>query len=152
MALSLKPGDAIHTGRGLRPSAAQSSGSATSVSVVDLEQRAFATEIATPGCSLVYAAGPRRFFSPCSDGALLVVTLDAAGREASKARTRPFFEPQRDPVTEKAVRRGDEWLFVSFEGRLHSVDVSAPELRFAEPWDLFDAAERAESWRIGISG
>jgi methylamine dehydrogenase heavy chain len=122
---------------------------ATSVSVVDLERRAFAGEIATPGCSLVYAAGPRRFFAPCSDGALLVVTLDEAGREASKARTRALFDPQRDPVTEKAVRRGDEWLFVSFEGFLHAVDVSGPELRFAEPWDLFTAEERAESWRIG---
>lgn len=122
---------------------------ATSVSVVDLEQRAFAAEIPIPGCGLVYTAGPRRFFSPCADGALLVVTLDPDGREASKARTPPFFDPKRDPVTEKAVRRGDEWLFASFEGRLHAVDVSGPALRFAEPWDLFTAEERAESWRIG---
>ena len=122
---------------------------ATSVSVVDLEQRTFAGEIPTPGCSLVYPAGPRRFVSPCADGALLVVTLDDAGREAAKLRTRPFFDPQRDPVTEKAVRRGDEWLFVSFEGRLHAVDVSGPEPRFAEPWDLIAPEDRAESWRIG---
>ncbi len=122
---------------------------ATSVSVVDLEQRAFTAEIATPGCSLVYAAGARRFVSPCADGALLVVTLDESGREASKVRTRPFFDPLRDPVTEKAVRRGDEWLFVSFEGRVHAVDVSGAEPRFAEPWDLLSAEERAESWRVG---
>ena len=122
---------------------------ATSVSVVDLEQRAFVAEIATPGCSLVYAAGPRRFVSPCADGALLVVTLDESGREASKVRTRTFFDPWRDPVTEKAVRRGDEWLFVSFEGRVHAVDVSGAEPRFAEPWDLLAAEDRAEGWRIG---
>ena len=122
---------------------------ATSVSVVDLEQRAFVAEIATPGCSLVYAAGPRRFVSPCADGALLVVTLDESGREASKVRTRAFFDPWRDPVTEKAVRRGDEWLFVSFEGRVRAVDVSGAEPRFAEPWDLLAAEDRAEGWRIG---
>jgi methylamine dehydrogenase heavy chain len=122
---------------------------ATSVSVVDLERRAFVGEIATPGCSLVYAAGPRRFVAPCADGSLLVVTLDEAGREAAKARTRPFFDPQSDPVTEKAVRRGDEWLFVSFAGRLHAVDVSGAEPRFAEPWDLVAAEERAQGWRIG---
>jgi len=122
---------------------------ATSVSVVDLEQRAFVAEIATPGCSLAYAAGPRRFVSPCADGALLVVTLDESGREASKVRTRTFFDPWRDPVTEKAVRRGDEWLFVSFEGRVHAVDVSGAEPRFAEPWDLLAAEDRAEGWRIG---
>ena len=122
---------------------------ASSVSVVDLVRRAFAAEIATPGCGLVYAAGARRFVSPCADGSLLVVTLDAEGREAAKTRTRPFFDPRRDPVTEKAVRRGDEWLFVSFEGRLHAVDVSGPEPRFAEPWDLVGAEDRAQDWRIG---
>jgi methylamine dehydrogenase heavy chain len=78
-----------------------------------------------------------------------VVTLDDAGREAAKVRTRPFFDPLRDPVTEKAVRRGDEWIFASFEGRLHAVDVSGPEPRFAEPWDLIAPEDRAESWRIG---
>lgn len=122
---------------------------ASSVSVVDLARRAFVTEIATPGCGLVYAAGARRFVSPCADGSLLVVTLDDAGRELGKSRTRPFFDPRSDPVTEKAVRRGDQWLFVSFEGRLHAVDVSGPEPRFAEPWDLIGEEERARSWRIG---
>jgi len=122
---------------------------ATSVSVVDLERRTFVAEIATPGCGLVYAAGARRFFSVCADGALLVVTLDDEGREAAKVRTAPFFDPLRDPLTEKAVRRGGEWLFASFEGRLHGVDVAGAELRFAEAWDLVAPAERAEQWRIG---
>jgi methylamine dehydrogenase heavy chain len=122
---------------------------ATSVSVVDLEQRSFAGEIATPGCSLVYAAGARRFVLPCADGALLVVSLDEAGREKSKVRTRPFVDPRIDPVTEKAVRGGDEWFFVSFEGRVHAVDLSGPEPRFVEPWDLLTAEQRAEGWRIG---
>jgi methylamine dehydrogenase heavy chain len=122
---------------------------ATSVSVVDLERRAFAGEIATPGCALVYAAGARRFFSLCADGALLLVTLDENGREAAKQRTAPFFDPQRDPLTEKAVRHGGAWLFASFEGRLHAVDVSGAEPRFPEPWDLVAPAERAEQWRIG---
>ena len=122
---------------------------ASSVSVVDVARRRFAGEIATPGCGLVYAAGARRFLSPCADGSLLVVTLDEAGREAGKTRTKPFFDPRSDPVTEKAVRRGDEWLFVSFDGRLHAVDVSGPEPRFAEPWELFDPEDRAARWRIG---
>ena len=47
------------------------------------------------------------------------------------------------------MRAGDEWLFVSFEGKVHPVDVSGPEIRFGEPWSLLDDADRAESWRIG---
>jgi methylamine dehydrogenase heavy chain len=122
---------------------------ATSLSIVDLAARSFAAEIDTPGCSLVYAAGTRRFLMLCGDGAALVVELDESGREAARARTAPFFDPKADPVTEKAVRRGDEWLFVSFEGVVHPVDVSQPEPRFGETWSLLSDADRADSWRVG---
>jgi len=122
---------------------------ATSVTIVDVEERRLVGEIATPGCHLVYAAGPRRFFMLCGDGALLLVTLDAHGSEQSRTRSEPFFDVLGDPVTEKAVRRGAEWIFVSFDGFVRSVDVSGDSPRFAEPWSLLDDAERAASWRIG---
>jgi methylamine dehydrogenase heavy chain len=119
-----------------------------SLSVVDVRDRRFVAEVPTPGCSLVYAAGPRRFFMLCANGAALTVVLDDAGRP-TVARTQPFFDPQKDPLTEKAVRRGDEWLFVSFEGEIQPVDVSGPELRMGERWRLTDDDDRAASWRIG---
>ena len=122
---------------------------ATSLSIVDVERRAFVTEIATPGCSLAYAAGPRRFASLCADGALLTLSLDKGGHEASRQRSEPFFDPMQDPVTEKAVRLGDSWLFVSFEGLVHPVDVSGPAPRFGERWSLLDSADRKEGWRVG---
>jgi methylamine dehydrogenase heavy chain len=121
----------------------------TSLSIVDAEQRTFAGEVEIPGCSLVYGAGPRRFFSLCADGAALVVTLDDAGKEVSKTRTPSFFDPQRDPVTEKAVRYRDQWLFVSFDGHVHPVDVSAAAISFAEPWSLLNEGDRDDTWRIG---
>jgi len=120
-----------------------------SLSIVDVEQRRLTADIATPGCSLVYAAGPRRFVSLCGDGAVLSVTLDDDGHEASRTRSEPFFDPQADPVTEKAVRYGNQWLFVSFEGKVHPVDVSGPQIRFGEVWSLATDAERSERWRIG---
>jgi methylamine dehydrogenase heavy chain len=123
----------------------------TSLSIVDVAERRFVGEIGTPGCSLVYAAGPRRFAMLCSDGALLLVTLDEVGRLASRERSRPFFDPQQDPVTEKAVRWGDTWLFVSFDGFVHAVDVSGPAPEFAPRWSLFTKPERREGWRIGGS-
>lgn len=122
---------------------------ATSLSIADVERRVATAEITTPGCSLVYAAGPRRFFSLCGDGSLFAVTLDDEGKEASRTRSEPFFDPRTDPVTEKAVRHGSEWLFVSFEGKVHPVDVSGAEIRFGEPWSLLTDDERGESWRIG---
>lgn len=122
---------------------------ATSISIVDVERRRFTAEIATPGCSLVYAAGDRRFAMLCMDGALLLVELDEEGREAGRLRSEPFFDPIADPVTEKAVRRGDTWLFVSFGGWLHAVDLSGAEPRFAEPWSLLSEADREDRWRVG---
>jgi len=121
----------------------------TGMSIVDVEQRRFTAEIETPGCSLVYGAGPRRFLSVCGDGAALTITLDDAGHEVERARTEPFFDPQQDPVTEKAVRAGNQWLFASFEGQLHPVDVSGPQIRFGEVWSLLSDADRADKWRIG---
>jgi methylamine dehydrogenase heavy chain len=122
---------------------------ATSLSIVDLKARRFAGEIATPGCSLVYGAGARRFFLLCGDGTALAITLDEDGNEASRERTEKFFDPETDPVTEKAVRAGDEWLFVSFGGRVHPVDVSGPSLRLGEKWMLFSDREGADGWQVG---
>lgn len=122
---------------------------ATSLSIVDVEQRRLASEIQIPGCSLVYAAGKRRFFALCADGSALVMTLNEDGSEAGKQRTEPFFDPVKDPITEKAVRSGNQWIFVSFEGKVHSVDVSGDQLRFGESWSLLTDPDRQASWRIG---
>jgi methylamine dehydrogenase heavy chain len=121
----------------------------TSVSVVDLEARAFAGEIATPGCALVLPAGERRFGMLCGDGTALAITLDDAGHEAGRAKSERFFDATRDPITEKGVRDGARWRFASFDGLLHEIDFGGERPRPASPWPLFSDAERAEGWRIG---
>ena len=122
---------------------------ATSLSIVDLKRRSFAGEIETPGCSLVYGAGARRFLMFCGDGAALWVELDDEGNAIRKIRSERFFDPQVDPVMEKGVRRGATWYFPSFEGLIHEVDVSGPVPTFSEPWSLVSDGERAAEWRIG---
>lgn len=121
----------------------------TSLGIVDVERRNFAASIETPGCSLVYAAGPRRFFSLCGDGSAFSVTLTDEGKEESRERTKPLFDPRTDPVTEKAVRNGNIWYFVSFEGFIYPIDVSGPAPAVGTPWSLFTEADRKEHWRIG---
>ncbi len=122
---------------------------ATSLSIVDLEARALVGEVSTPGCSLVYAVGDRRFATLCADGALLIVELDDAGHVRRRIRSEPFFDPENDPVTEKAVRWGDRWIFVSFDGYVHAVDFSGDEPRFEPKWSLLSDDDREQSWRIG---
>lgn len=120
-----------------------------SLTIVDVRERRFVTEVGTPGCGLAFAAGPRRFLMLCADGAALAVTVDEAGTAARTERSAPFFDPNEDPLTEKAVRRGDEWLFVSFEGFVQPVDVSGPAVAVGERWPLFADEEREAGWRVG---
>ena len=122
---------------------------AQSVTVVNIQQRVFSGEISTPGCAMIYAAGERQFNMLCGDGSLMTVTLDDSGATADKVRSAPFFDPHVDPVTEKAVRFGDQWLYVSFDGFAHPVHVVDGKPEFGAPWSLLSEAERAQSWRIG---
>jgi len=120
-----------------------------SVSVVDLESRRFAGEIATGGCALVLPAGPRRFGMLCGDGTAQAITLDDAGGEAGRAKSERFFDATHDPLTEKGVRDGARWHFASFEGLLHTLDFAGEQPIAAAPWSLFSDLERTEGWRIG---
>jgi methylamine dehydrogenase heavy chain len=121
----------------------------TSLSIVDVVARRFTAEVPAPGCSLVFAAGPRRFFMLCANGAALTVVLDESGQPISISRGEPFFDAQKDPLTEKAVRRGDTWLFVSFDGMIQPIEVGGETLAIGERWPLFDDADRDDDWRIG---
>ena len=121
---------------------------AQSVSVVDVPARKFVGEIETPGCALVYPTGKRAFFSLCGDGAALQVQLDDNGREASKSRTAQLFDPLTDPVTEKGVRDGNDWLFATFAGDLVRLTRGRSGLQ-ATTWSLLDEADRKASWRPG---
>jgi methylamine dehydrogenase heavy chain len=122
---------------------------ATSLSIVDVKERRFVEEVESPGCSLAYAAGPRRFFMLCANGSALVIDLDDAGHVAKAARSDVFFDAAKDPVTEKAVRRGNQWIFVSYEGVIHTIDVGEPQLAFGQAWPLLDDSDRKDRWRVG---
>jgi methylamine dehydrogenase heavy chain len=122
---------------------------ASTVSVVDLERGAFVGEIEVAGCALIYPLGPRRFALLCSDGGILEVTLDDAGREKARVAHAKRFDPSRDPLLEKAVRAGSRWLFVSFAGDVHPVDAASAELAFDPSWPLSSVEERASGWRPG---
>ena len=122
---------------------------AQSVTVIDTRSRKFVGEIETAGCALVYPTGPRSFFSICADGSLLDVKLDEAGRAAGQQRTARMFDVNTDPVTEKGVRVGNTWTFVSFGGTFYQVNITANGLKAGERWDGVNAAERKENWRPG---
>jgi methylamine dehydrogenase heavy chain len=120
-----------------------------SITVVDTKSRRFAGEIETSGCALSYPTGPRSFFSICADGALLHTLLDEAGHAKNSDRTEPLFDVDHDPVTEKGVRLGDTWYFVSFSGTLYPVKLDRGSLKLQKTWSLLTAAQKAQNWRPG---
>jgi methylamine dehydrogenase heavy chain len=120
-----------------------------SMTVVDTQTRKFVGEVESPGCALIYPTGNRSFFSICGDGALLNTVLDDAGKVKSSDRTRPLFDVEHDPVTEKAVRVGDTWYFVSFSGTMYPVKADKGGLILQPTWSLLSEPERTAKWRPG---
>ena len=120
---------------------------AQSISIVDTTTREFVGEITTPGCSLVFGAGDLRYLMICSNGDLLNVELNSDGTERRKARVQGFFDPEQDPLRENGVRYRDQWIFVSFAGIAHTVDVSGdPE--FADSWPMLSGRDQRNDWHI----
>lgn len=122
---------------------------AQSISVVDTRSRKFTGEIEIAGCALVYPTGARSFFSICSDGSLLSITLNDQGRATETKRSAKMFDVPRDPVTEKGVRLGSTWLFVSFAGEVYPVESTQKGLALGRRWWLTTDEQRAAGWRSG---
>jgi methylamine dehydrogenase heavy chain len=120
---------------------------AQSISVVDTVKRAFVGEIEIAGCALAFPTGRQGFFSLCNDGTAMQVSLDPAGKPASKTRSARLFDPVSDPITEKGVRAGTHWLFATFQGAVVPVDVSGPVPRALKSWSMLDGATKG--WRPG---
>lgn len=122
---------------------------ATSVSVVDVEQREFLGEISIPGCSMVYPTGARGFSSLCADGSMVSVHLDESGGLASRQRSEIFFDVDTDALFEKPVLRDGVAWFPTFLGNMVRIDLSGDTPRIDPPWSLTEGVEGG--WRPGGS-
>lgn len=121
---------------------------ATSFAVLDAVQRKLLGEIDTAGCTMVIPSGADRVSSLCESGRLLTVRLDAQGREAARSMSEPFFNADTDPVFVQAVSTDEGYLFLSFLGEVHAVDLRGAQPQFVQPWSLVSAAEKGV-WRPG---
>ncbi|EJN23711.1 Methylamine dehydrogenase heavy chain (MADH) [Pseudomonas sp. GM78] len=120
----------------------------TSVTVVDTQAKAVATEIAIPGCVLNYPIGKRKFASLCGDGSLQVVTINDEGKETARSRT-PFFDPNAEKLVERAVNVGDTYYFTTTTGTLRGVDFSGDAPKILPSWSLVTDEEKKAGWAPG---
>ncbi|WP_413671697.1 amine dehydrogenase large subunit [Massilia cellulosiltytica] len=124
---------------------------ATSVSVVDLQNKKLLTEVPTAGCWGIYPSSTEalRFSMMCGDGKLATVTLDAAGKVTQRAVTAKFFDSGNDPVFTATVAKDGHYFFVTFTGTLHRADLrgAQPVLEGSTPF--VTAEDRKAGWRPG---
>ena len=122
---------------------------ATSVSVVDIENRAFVAEVSIGGCSMIYPSKQRSFGSLCGDNTMLVTHLDDNGRITEQARTAAFFDADADPVFAKPALINGVYYFPSFKGMVHPVDMNTAQPQMPGAWSLLQEQEQQENWRPG---
>jgi len=125
---------------------------ATSISVVDLEKKAFAGEItSTAGCWSVIPLPdrPHSFMTICGDGSLLAIDLDDQGKVARQQRSKAMFPVQDDPIFIAPGLMRDKAYFVSFNGNVYTADFSGKEMQFEPVWSLLDDKDKADGWVPG---
>ncbi len=124
---------------------------ATSITVVDLQQKKVAGEIQTPGCwgTLPAAGHPTRFAMLCGDGKLATVTLDDNGQVADRQLSDKVFDADKDPWYHTAEQLGDRYWFASFQGTLTEVDVSGAAAVVKSSKTIVGAADAKQGWRPG---
>lgn len=124
---------------------------ASSVTVVDLKARKFASEVSTPGCWIIIPSqtAGNRFSTLCGDGTLQTIALNDNGSFKSRTRSARFFDPEDDPVFVQSDNIGDRHFFVSYKGMVHTADLSGEEPRLEAPWSLVGANDMRKAWRPG---
>jgi methylamine dehydrogenase heavy chain len=122
---------------------------ATSVTVIDMDKRKVVSEVNTPGCILSYPTGKMSFSSICGDGALLTSLLDGNGKLVKSTRSKPFFDPDKDPIFEKPVIINGMAYFPTFAGEIINVDLSTEFPVAGDTWSMLSEQEKSENWRPG---
>lgn len=116
---------------------------ATSVSVVDMVGKKFASEIPIPGCFGIYPVmgSGNRFATLCGDGQVATVTVDARGKSTGIERSGPIFDSDKDPLIPAYVRDGDQIFFASYNGSIYQIDVSGPAAKLTTSYSIVEGVE-----------
>lgn len=124
---------------------------ASSVTVVDLPARKVAGEIPTPGCwgVIAWPKDATRFSTVCGDGTFATIALDDAGQPKPREAGVRFFDPDADPIFMHYEWVGDRLHFVSYGGRLVTLDVGADGVKPNAPWPLVGGADAKAGWKPG---
>jgi hypothetical protein len=107
------------------------------------------------GGATLHVRGADTRLQPASRRARAGSSCSATARPSPSSSTRAgspspsagpaVLDPQKDPLTEKAVRRDSTWLFTPWRATSSRIDVSGAALAIGERWPLSDDADR-QAW------
>jgi len=120
---------------------------ASSFTVVDLDTYEIVADIETPGCVLTYPVGRLSVASLCSNGSMLTTLLNKNGTLKSQARTKTFFDTDKTPIFEHPIYINKTAYFMSFEGVMHSFDMSGDIAKYSGSWDMLSAEDKQKNNR-----
>ena len=122
---------------------------AQSVSIVDIIERKFVTEVSTPGCALVMPMRGRSFMQLCGDGTLQLISLDENGKESGRSRSAVVFSVEDDPLYDRPVATDSGWLLLSFEGQVSEAIIQDDKISLTKPWSILSEEDKADTWKPG---
>lgn len=122
---------------------------ASSVTVVDLNERRVAAEISIPGCSLVYPTGEQGFATLCGNGTLASFVLDDSGAVSERDISAPFNDIDNDAMFMKSAKVGGVEYFPTYTGNVRPIDTSGRIAQVQDAWPLVSDEERVHNWRPG---
>jgi methylamine dehydrogenase heavy chain len=124
---------------------------ATSITVVDLQERKVVSEVPTPGCwgTLPSSSQQARFAMLCGDGTIATVTLGATGEVTDRQVSPKVFDADKDAWFISGDHIGDTYYFVSFAGVLSAVDVGGATASVKSSVPLVAGNDVKLGWRPG---
>lgn len=114
---------------------------ASSVSVVNLEQRKVVSTVELPGCAMAFPWGNNGFSALCGDGSVATVPLSATGKPGSVTHGAHFFNADEDPIFSESLvdRNNGRAFFISYTGLIYPAQLGEhPSIE--KPWSLQVAA------------
>lgn len=122
---------------------------ASSVTVVDLENRVVLGEVETPGCNMLYPTGKRGFSSLCVDGRMITIALNEDGTVAETSTQGPIMNVDEDPLFIKTAAIGGIRYFPSFKGQIQPIDFSGAKPKVLKKWSMVPNYGAENGWRPG---
>jgi methylamine dehydrogenase heavy chain len=119
---------------------------ATSITVTNLAKKS-SVELAAAGCYGTYPSikNASRVSTMCGDGTIGTYALNEAGTEGKRQASDKLFDADKDAWFIHGEVSGDNYLFISFNGMMHTVNLDGDKAKLLDSFSMTEGVEGG--WR-----